>query len=261
MVIFFDIDGTLVDEKTQILPQSAANAVRALAARGHIPVVNTGRPYSHLDPRIRALPFAGWICAGGQEILLQDQWLKKETIPESWLPEVIRQVREHGLQVVYEADGGFYLDETHPYQHPEIRFQCDLIRRHGGYVRYLEEGIEHAFVKFCTFDAPGGRRMEFTAAVEDRFVCIQRRGMIELLVRGNSKAVGLQMVLEKLGCPLEQTMAFGDSANDLPMLQAVGTAVCMGGGAQEAKAAAHFVTRAVLDDGIEYALRHYGMIE
>ena len=44
MVIFFDIDGTLVDEKTQILPQSACDAIHALVARGHIPVVNTGRP-------------------------------------------------------------------------------------------------------------------------------------------------------------------------------------------------------------------------
>lgn len=260
MVIFFDIDGTLVDEKTQILPQSACDAIHALVARGHIPVVNTGRPYSHLDPRIRALPFAGWICAGGQEILLQDKWLKKEAIPEQWLPDVIRQVRAHGLQVVYEAEGGFYLDETHPYQHPEIEFQCALIRRHGGYVRYLEEGIEHAFVKFCTFDAPGGRRMEFAAAVEDRFVCIQRRGMIELLVKGNSKAAGLRFVLQEMGCPIEDTMAFGDSANDLPMFDAVATSVCMGGGAPEAKAAANYVTTAVLDDGIANALRHYGLL-
>ena len=260
MVIFFDIDGTLVDEKTQILPQSACDAIHALVARGHIPVVNTGRPYAHLDPRIRALPFAGWICAGGQEILLQDKWLKKEAIPEQWLPDVIRQVRAHGLQVVYEAEGGFYLDETHPYQHPEIEFQCALIRRHGGYVRYLEEGIEHAFVKFCTFDAPGGRRMEFAAAVEDRFVCIQRRGMIELLVKGNSKAAGLRFVLQEMGCPIEDTMAFGDSANDLPMFEAVATSVCMGGGAPEAKAAANYVTTAVLDDGIANALRHYGLL-
>lgn len=260
MVIFFDIDGTLVDEKTQILPQSACDAIHALVARGHIPVVNTGRPYSHLDPRIRALPFAGWICAGGQEILLQDKWLKKEAIPEQWIPDVIRQVRAHGLQVVYEAEGGFYLDETHPYQHPEIEFQCALIRRHGGYVRYLEEGIEHAFVKFCTFDAPGGRRMEFVAAMEDRFVCVQRRGMIELLVKGNSKAAGLHFVLQEMGCPIEDTMAFGDSANDLPMFDAVATSVCMGGGAPEAKAAANYVTTAVLDDGIANALRHYGLL-
>ena len=260
MVIFFDIDGTLVDDKTQILPQSTQDAIHALVAAGHVTVVNTGRPYSHIDPRVRALPFAGWICAGGQEVLLQGKWLKKQTIPQEWLPDIIRQVREHGLQVVYEAEGGFYLDETNSYQHPEIQFQCSLMSRNGGYVRNVGEGIEHPFVKFCTFDAPGCRRMEFIAAVEDRFVCIQRRGMVELLVKGNSKAAGLQLVLDEIGCPLSDTMAFGDSGNDLPMLKAVGTAVCMGNGVQEAKDAADYVTKTVLEDGIAHALRHYKLI-
>ena len=260
MVIFFDIDGTLIDEKSLILPQSTCDAIHALAANGHIPVVNTGRPYSHLDPRIRALPFSGWICAGGQEVLLQDRWLKKQCIDNALLPELIELVRRHNLQVVYEAEGGFYLDETHPYQHPEIAFQCDLIRRNGGYVRNLEDGIEHDFVKFCTFDAPGCQRMEFIQTVQDRCVCIQRRGRVELLVKGNSKAAGLQMVLQELGCPMEDTMAFGDSANDLPMLETVAIGICMGGGAPEAKAAADYVTCAVLEDGIAHALRHYGLL-
>ena len=260
MVIFFDIDGTLVDDKTQILPQSTCDAIHALVAKGHIPVVNTGRPYSHLDPRIRALPFAGWICAGGQEVLLQNRWLKKQTIPQDWLPEIIDQVRRHGLQVVYEAEGGFYLDETHPYEHDEIQFQCSLMRRNGGYIRNLGEGIQHPFVKFCTFDAPGCRRMEFITAVEDRFVCIQRRGMVELLVKGNSKAAGLQLVLQALDCPVEDTMAFGDSGNDLPMLKAAGIGVCMGNGVQEAKDAADYVTKTVLEDGIFHALKHFNLI-
>lgn len=260
MVIFFDIDGTLVDDKTQILPQSACDAIHALVTRGHIPVVNTGRPYSHLDPRIRALPFAGWICAGGQEVCLQGSWLKKQTIPAQWLPEIIEQVRQYGLQVVYEAEGGFYLDETHPYSHPEILFQSSLMRRNGNYVRHLADGIGHPFVKFCTFDAPDGNRMDFIAAMEGRFECIQRRGMVELLLKGNSKAAGLQMILQALSCPAEETMAFGDSANDLPMFAAVAVSVCMGGGAPEAKAAASYVTSEVLDDGIATALRHYGLI-
>lgn len=260
MVIFFDIDGTLIDETTQILPESAAQAVHALVERGHIPVVNTGRPYSHIDPRVRALPFAGWICAGGQEVLLQGTWLKKQTIPAQWLPQIVEHVRQHGLQVVYEAEGGFYLDETHPYSHPEILFQSSLMRRNGNYVRHLADGIQHPFVKFCTFDAPGGRRMDFIAAMEDRFECIQRRGMVELLLKGNSKAAGLQMILQALSCPAEKTMAFGDSANDLPMFKAVGTAICMGNGVQEAKEASHYVTETVLEDGIFHALKRYQLI-
>ena len=68
MVIFFDIDGTIIDNETQIIPQSALRAVEALGRNGHIAVVNTGRPYSHIDPRIREMAFGGWVCGCGMEI-------------------------------------------------------------------------------------------------------------------------------------------------------------------------------------------------
>ena len=51
MVVFFDIDGTVVDNDTQIIPESTVEAVRLLRKNGHLPVVNTGRPYGHVDPR------------------------------------------------------------------------------------------------------------------------------------------------------------------------------------------------------------------
>ena len=42
MVVFFDIDGTVVDYETQIIPESAAEAIRLLKKNGHLPIVNTG---------------------------------------------------------------------------------------------------------------------------------------------------------------------------------------------------------------------------
>lgn len=260
MVIFFDIDGTLVDDQTQILPQSTVSAIHALDRAGHITVVNTGRPYSHIDPRVRALPFKGFICAAGQEVSIGGQWLKKQAIPTEWMPAIIDGVRQNGLQVIYEAEGGYYLDGENSAHHPEIGVQCDLMRRNGGFVRDIREGITDPVVKFCTFDVPGCDRMAFVRQIQAQFVYIDRRGMAEFLIQGNSKAAGLELILQKIGCPKEQTMAFGDSGNDLPMLQAVGIGICMGNGVEAAKAAADYVTKTVLEDGIAYALHHFGLI-
>ena len=58
MVVFFDIDGTLVDDDSQVIPASAVEAVKQLRLNGHTPVVNTGRPYSHIDPRCGQVFFA-----------------------------------------------------------------------------------------------------------------------------------------------------------------------------------------------------------
>lgn len=71
MVVLFDIDGTLVDYGTQKIPESTIRAVNKLKEKGHIPVVNTGRPFTHIDPRVRAMDFTAYICACGIEKALQ----------------------------------------------------------------------------------------------------------------------------------------------------------------------------------------------
>ena len=41
--LFFDIDGTLIDDRTNELPESAAEAVKRARAAGHLIFINTGR--------------------------------------------------------------------------------------------------------------------------------------------------------------------------------------------------------------------------
>ena len=84
--------------------------------------------------------------------------------------------------------------------------------------------------------------------------------MYELVLKGFSKARGMETVLSKLGADREQAMAIGDSTNDLHMFALAAHSVCLGSGSEEAKAACEYVTADVLDDGIEKALIHYGLI-
>ena len=84
--------------------------------------------------------------------------------------------------------------------------------------------------------------------------------MLELVLKGHSKAAGMELLLAHLNVPREETMAIGDSTNDLPMFQVAKHTVCLAEGADELKAQAEFVTDTVLNDGIEKALKHYGLI-
>ena len=42
-IVFFDIDGTLVDNATQVIPDSTVKALAQLRQAGHLAVLNTGR--------------------------------------------------------------------------------------------------------------------------------------------------------------------------------------------------------------------------
>ena len=56
-LVFFDIDGTLVDGPTHQIPQSAVEAIRKLRENGHLAFINTGRTLVSIEPRIREIGF------------------------------------------------------------------------------------------------------------------------------------------------------------------------------------------------------------
>ena len=69
------------------------------------------------------------------------------------------------------------------------------------------------------------------------------------IVRGGmDKGVGLTALCARLDLLLEETVAAGDSANDLSMLRTAGLGVCMDNGTEDAKAAADRIIGDVRED-------------
>ena len=62
-IIFFDIDGTLLSEKTFTVPDSAKEAIIQAQDNGHLVFINTGRPILEIDDCIKELNFDGYIYA------------------------------------------------------------------------------------------------------------------------------------------------------------------------------------------------------
>lgn len=260
MVVFFDIDGTLVDDATQIIPESTVRAISQLRRNGHIPIVNTGRPYNHIDPRVRNLDFCGLVCGCGMQIQLEGEWLV-QVGPTLEQCRMIRDLaRRCNMQVLYESEyGELHLDGDYS-THPAIREECYWMEKKGFRIVRLDED-QPRFLKLVTFDGPDCRREEFIQGVAPVYDCIDRGNtMLELVMRGCSKAIGIEKIMDHLGVSPEEALAIGDSTNDLPMFSMAGHTVCMGNGMEELKQKAEFITDTVLNDGIEKALRHYGLI-
>ena len=71
---------------------------------------------------------------------------------------------------------------------------------------------------------------------------------------------GQFFMLERLGVPKERAYVFGDSSNDLSMFQFAQHAVAMEVHSSVLDPYAEYVTTKVEEDGIENALKHYGLI-
>lgn len=134
---------------------------------------------------------------------------------------------------------------------------------------FVEDGIpvdrrvedeDFIFDKFVAWGNPDCDMELFRREIGKYFMMIDRGGdMYENVPLGFTKATGIKAVLEKLDIPLENAYAIGDSANDLPMLEAVPNSIAMGG-AEVIYPYVSYITTPLMEDGIYNALEHFKLI-
>ena len=82
----------------------------------------------------------------------------------------------------------------------------------------------------------------------------------ELVNRKFDKGQGVRQIAEHFGVTIEDTIGFGDSMNDLEMMETVGYSVCMENGADALKQMADKVCPSVDEDGLAKAFEELGLI-
>jgi Cof subfamily protein (haloacid dehalogenase superfamily) len=77
----------------------------------------------------------------------------------------------------------------------------------------------------------------------------------DIVAHDNSKAHGMEAICQHYGIRQEETLAFGDGANDIEMLEWAGIGVAMGNAADNVKEHADHITTDVDHEGIENAVK------
>ena len=73
-IIFFDIDGTLIDDTTKLMSESTKAAISRARANGHICLINTGRTKRMV----------------GRDITEQTEFISLQSSPEEWAKEILK---------------------------------------------------------------------------------------------------------------------------------------------------------------------------
>ncbi|MGN0348482.1 MAG: Cof-type HAD-IIB family hydrolase [Roseburia sp.] len=257
--VFFDIDGTIWDEHMQI-PASTVTAVQRLRENGHYAFLCSGRSRANIrSKKLLDIGFDGVVAACGAHIDFHKETIFEELLTREQMLHVLEVLKRHGMPVVLEGPRYIYSDPTEFLEDPfvsylrkELGANMKEIQRDGSgmEVNKLSANIEQADMKQVASELGEG----FEVIVHER------GGIAEILPAGHTKATGVWRVCEILEISREQTYAFGDSENDLDMLQFVAHGIAMGNGSKRAKAAAEYVTTTIGEDGILNGLLHYGLI-
>lgn len=266
--LFFDIDGTIISEKTGQIPESAAKAIEEAGKHGCLTFINTGRTHFFVPLVLKEIPFNGFLCGCGTHILVQSQEEKDklDTLYHHQIPQ------EESLQIIEKLQecniDGFLEGECFNYfNHGISRFeQINQIRdsffQHvNGSPRFFDDPEIRADKFVIWTDKKSDIPTFLDFAKKKHYDVIDRRfGFYEIVPEGHSKATAIEYILEKFGLTKEHAYVFGDSANDLPMFTCVKNTIAMGEHDPVLEPYISFVTKTVEDNGIAYALKHLGFI-
>lgn len=253
-LIFFDIDGTIISEKDHGMLESTKEAIYLARKNGHVCMVNTGRSYKLVKDWLPQLvTFDGYLCGCGTHIIYHDQTLMHQTFDVNTAKDIIEGLERYEIDAVLEgSENNFHnaLDQIHT----EVFRDFVLRFRDLGYGLY-EEACGN-YDKFYCY-APKPWQMEgFQKEYENLLDFIDReKGFFEIAPKGFSKASAMKYIADYLKIPMEETVAIGDSNNDLQMLECAYTPIAMGNGNENVKKLAKYVTADVDEDGIYHALK------
>jgi Cof subfamily protein (haloacid dehalogenase superfamily) len=262
--IFSDLDGTLLNDAKEITPGNRA-AIEEALDQGHKFIITTGRPLDSAIEQAQALGLTGTGCyliafngatiydIGAQKTIFQ------QDVPMELAEKVWQEALSRGIHVQT-------YDDTHVLVEPrcdgvEIRNYCKTI--HTKYrvipdfsgvkqappklllIRYQQDGALEDFRQWLLSWCEGKLNTFYSSPQ-----------LLEVVCAGMNKGSALNRLAELLGVEHEDTIAIGDSGNDLAMIVAAGTGVAMVNGVEEVRSAADRITvRDNNHDAIEEVLR------
>lgn len=269
-ILFLDIDGTLTIPGENQPPASALEAIRKAQANGHKAVLCTGRNYAMLKPLL-SYPFDGFVGSAGGYIKCDGKVLYDQPLPKD-VAELTRKLfKKHDIFATVECLEATYCDSSLdallkglPDGNSELERWRKAINEDLG-ILPIEQYDGAPIYKFIIMYRTDDQLDELREKVSGTFdfviqedVCGVRNG--EMINRAFDKGKGVQKVCDFYGVPVEDAIGFGDSMNDISMMEAVGTSVCMENGAAALKEMSEYICPKVDEDGLARAFGHLGLV-
>ena len=260
--VFFDIDGTLIDLLRGLKDPSEKTkyAFRELKKNART-VIASGRMLGMLPQGIVDLQADGYLMCNGSFLQLDGKTLFNYGLEEHYIQEIVDYCERHNS--VYYVESAFRV-YTNGIGHPVHEYFCELFEDDTQYTPYgecdPEEVINMLSVAFDSADTMEDFIKIFSKDLDVRY---QFEGMayVDVNIRGINKGIGIRRYCELTGTPKEDVYVFGDSFNDLEMMEEAGTGIAMGNAVEAVKNRADEVTEDVLEDGVYHALLRHGLIE
>lgn len=272
-LIALDLDGTLFTEDKNISEENQ-KAIRDARKKGIEIVIATGRPVNGIPTEIfRELGVQYVIDLNGACVhrLRDGACIYEERMETKAACELVRMCLEYrvylsvfaGEKSCVQADREDLLEQMgfskvlYEYIKKTRTYVDDL----PAYLRTSGDPIYKVVMNFIPL--PDGSYLDYDALrdridADARFDQVDGGGHnMEVTMAGVSKGKALKWLAKELGVSIEETMACGDTENDIDIIRTAGIGVAMGNAKENVKEIADYVTKTNMEDGVAYAIRRF----
>ncbi|MBQ8893154.1 MAG: HAD family hydrolase [Clostridia bacterium] len=266
-LIASDLDGTFLNGEMEITPENT-RAIAALRERGVEFVPASGRTFGEMDPELREHPDLRYYIYSDGAVVFDKETGEMDTacMDCELCNRIFDILEEFQVFLVAHCGGNSYIDgermQPSVLEHHRISryYGMILAERNRAVTGFREfyrsrEEIEQIFVFFHSDDelAECRRRLLRLGEVQ---VLSSEPGTFEIVSACAGKGNGLLRLAKRLGIDPSQTVAVGDSCNDLSMLQAAGLSLAVSNAWEEVKAAADRTICSNDEHIVPYILEH-----
>lgn len=263
----FDLDGTLLNAKGQIL-ESSKKAIQQAREKGITVFLVSGRHHTAMKPYYHELQLdTPMICCNGTYLYnpKNNEVSFANPLPVPQCEKVIEIAEKHNLHLLMYSRDAMNYGKLNPHMEKFLKWvnSCPVeVRPEVNQIDNFKAIYQDPNQPIWKFVISSPNREDMENAVKElpvsEFSCewswIDR---VDIANNGNSKGGRLLELLKQWNIDPENVIAFGDNHNDISMLKVVGLGVAMGNAEDEVKSQAKKVTTTNDEDGIAQVIAEY----
>lgn len=253
-IIFFDIDGTLLDYGAKQISPSVVEALNLIQKKGIKLFLATGRP-CFVIPEFSGIQFDGALSFNGAYTFDQKDIIYKNPLNKKEITRLQENAKRLNKSIAYATTDEIVCDS---YQEELDRYfrianqKCpvkdnwkDILNKEIYQIMIATQQSEDAELMKGIQDLKTVRWIDFAT---------------DIIPKNGGKEKAMQKVLDHYGISKSESMAFGDGGNDAEMIAYAHIGVAMGNAMPAVKKVANYVAKDVSDDGIIDGLKYFKVL-
>jgi len=224
----------------------------------------TGRPRRDVPDELLAMPELRYLITLNGSCVADTtagRYISRSSLDYPLAQELLAFLKEHIQYVHLMCD-----DRTY------VRPVCAMHTRTHFEAQLTPEALAEAYETLYIVDAPMDHMKEHAIVIDKVVVnlgdaavaqsmlsvvarqfgvetAVMEKSNFEITARGVNKATGIEQIAQHVGFAMGETVAIGDSGNDILMLQSVGYPIAMGNASDEVKSLARMIAPPVTEGG------------